>query len=97
MQKSCQACDETPSYYSKKCVECGRQYLRLAEESEVTDAVASEDSALVYKLVRLVGGGLCFGAIGAAILDYPTVASGVLGLGIAIFVSGIAGAWWNKP
>ncbi|HYD61247.1 MAG TPA: hypothetical protein VEC35_12865 [Noviherbaspirillum sp.] len=58
--------------------------------------MAREHSAQVYKLVCLMGGALAFGATGAAILDYPTVAISVLGLGIAIFVSGVAGAWWNN-
>ena len=87
---------DTPTRFPGKRVEHGRALLHQRNEDDLKTVLARERSALAYKFVRLAGAGWCFGAIGAAILDYPNVAAAVLGLGIAMFVSGVAGAWWNK-
>ena len=95
MQKSCEGCGDKPSYYTKKCIECGYRFAFSASELDLERNLDRLRSARVYKFVRLLGAGLSFGAVGAAILDYPTVAVAVVGLGAAIYVAGVAASWWN--
>lgn len=50
----------------------------------------------IYKLLRLCGVCLAFGAIGTELLDRSVAAIGLLALGVAIYVMGTVGAWWNE-
>lgn len=95
MLKQCEGCGEAPSYHNKKCVECGYKFAFSYEELEVERKLESLRTARACKFVRLLGTGLAIGAIGVTILDYPTVGAAVMGLGIAIFVAGLVGEWWN--
>lgn len=95
MPKQCEGCDEVPSYHNKKCVECGYKFAFSCRELEVERKLANLRTARAYTFVRLLGTGLSIGAVGATILDYPTVGAAVMGLGIAIFVAGLVGEWWN--
>lgn len=95
VRRLCERRPKAPSSYREEGDECCDQP-HQGNESAVKEAMAREHSTHVYKLVRLIGGGLALGATGAAILDYPIVAIAVLGLGIGLFVCGAAGAWWNN-
>jgi hypothetical protein len=92
----CFGCSETPSYYSKKCVECGYKFASLPGELERENALTRLRAARVYKLIRRVGVAVSGGAVVPAYLDDPIATFCILGLGIAIYMTGIVGAWWNE-
>lgn len=92
----CLECSETPSYYSKKCAECGYKFASLPGELERENALVRLRAAGVYKFIRRCGVAVSGGAVVPAYLDDPLAAVCILGLGVAIYMTGIVGAWWNE-
>jgi hypothetical protein len=92
----CLGCSETPSYYSTKCAECGYKFASLPGELERENALVRLRAARVYKLIRWFGVAVSGGAVVLAYLGDPITVVCILGLGVAIYITGIVGAWWNE-
>jgi hypothetical protein len=92
----CFGCSETPSYYSKKCAECGYKFASLPGGLERENALTRLPAARGYKLIRWFGVSVSGGAVVPAYLDDPIAAVCIFGLGVTIYMTGIVGAWWNE-
>lgn len=91
----CRGCNEIPSYSSKKCADCGYKFAMAPGELEMENGLTRIRADRIYKLLRLSGVGLSFGAVAAEILDQSVAAVGLLALGVAIYVIGTVSVWWN--
>lgn len=100
-EKSCTKCKAQLHAHATTCPDCG---FRVSGETidETTQAVGDAQPSLkIYNLIQLSGGCVsCVGLIAtffaSSTVTPATVApTMLLGLGAAIYLTGLLGAWWN--
>ncbi|HJV85937.1 MAG TPA: hypothetical protein VJ698_10710 [Noviherbaspirillum sp.] len=65
------------------------------EGDEGDEGNAGETALKEYKLIRLLGGAVIAGGLVAIMADSPIAAAVSITTGIATYVTGLLGAWWN--
>ncbi len=89
---ACTECGARLPALAEICPECSYPVTELAREAgEAAEAALKE-----YKLIRLLGGAVIAGGIVAAVADSPIAAAVSIPIGIATYVTGLLGAWWNS-
>lgn len=90
----CSECRARLPAQADACADCGYPVTSGARMDGGRDAVKA--AALEYKLVQLLGA-VVFGAgVIAAIADSLIAASVAIIIGVATYLSGLMGAWWNS-
>lgn len=85
---SCTECGARLSMRAEICPDCG--YPVTAAGHEIARTWQRE-----YKLLQLLGACIACAGIAAAIADSPVAATISITAGIAAYLAGLLGAWWN--
>jgi hypothetical protein len=62
----------------------------------MADPEGTQANMREYRLLQLLGIGVIGGGIVAAIADSPLAAAVSITIGIATYLTGLLGAWWNR-
>ncbi|WP_292935250.1 hypothetical protein [Noviherbaspirillum sp.] len=88
---ACTECGARLPANAEICGECSYPVTAHAREAnEVTQATIKE-----YRLIQILGGAVIAGGLIAAAADSPIAAAVSITIGIATYITGLLGAWWN--
>jgi ribosomal protein L40E len=91
----CTECGTRVSANAEACQQCG--YPVTTPLHGDGEAKAMQQTGLKeYRLIQLLGGAVLCGGILAAMADSPIAAAVSIAIGIAIYLTGLLGAWWNS-
>ncbi len=87
----CTECGTHLPANAEVCSECGYPVIgRWREATDATQAALKE-----YRLIQYLGAAATCGGLVAAFADSPFAAMVSITVGIATFLTGLLGAWWN--
>jgi hypothetical protein len=90
----CTECGTRVSANAEACQQCG--YPVTTPLHGDGEAEAMQTGLKEYRLIQLLGGAVLCGGILAAMADSPIAAAVSIAIGIAIYLTGLLGAWWNS-
>ena len=91
----CSECGTRLSSQAETCPDCGYpatpHYLIHGDVAEVARSMHKE-----YRLIQMLGGGVVAIGLAAALLDSPIAAAVSIAIGVATYLTGLLGSWWNR-
>lgn len=92
---SCTECRTRLPEQAEACPECGypvtgREHKTSGEDTDTAHATLKE-----YKLLQFAGVTVTGGGVIAALVDSPIAAAVAVTVGIATYITGLLGVWWN--
>lgn len=92
---SCTECRTRLPEQAEACPECGYPVMAHAQRPNMEDRETTQSALKEYKVMQLSGIAVCGAGIIAALADSPIGAAVAITVGIATYVTGLLGVWWN--